>query len=873
MKKLISLILSIAIIFTVPMVSAHASDEAYDAEVLQNSAKLLDMLGIADMSDSYTQSVTRAEFAVYLANIFSVNSFDKNTDRYYIDVAMDHWALNSINYLYERGILSMNESRTFMPDSVITKSEAYKMSVEAIGYGDYASYQGGYPAGYHIMADRTGISDGVSSSQALTLGDAVIIISNTLKANVLEGYVYSDDSIVYSDENTSTLLEQYHSIYMIEACITAVPGISLTAETDCASSSVVLGGVSYDCSLDEMYDYLGYEVTAYCFKESKKEKSGEIILIEDNGNTEKYVINSDEYLGFNTSDYKLRYEKSGKDDYLNVSKGITVIKNGAQLSNDIANVFNIRKGRIEFLNTDADSEYEYAFVWEYDTLMVSYADHEKEIIYDKLNNTNTIEYGRAGIEALRVFDAKGNNVSVYDISSNTLLTVYESDAYLEIYVSDEGKEETVYSYYTNTAGDIVAELGTSADNTHNAIVDNDYLAATSKTVYVGLKGIFHYDNYGNVAYIEEKRDGNVKFGFLIDYDEADGLDSALLLKLLTENNRVEIVKCAEKTEVDGVDRTSASDIITALGLGKKGVIGQVISYKSNTTGDITDIDTAYYASSYERADSLTLTASAEKKRFTYASKNFGPLTLIDGNTVCFGVPFDSDVALADDEEFIILPAAWFEADLEYTVETYKLDTESGYEDVLVCRGDFESAKTPKSMFVVEKLSHALNADGDDIERVVGYTNGIRYVYDVHTGKSLIDKGIEAGDMIYLILDAAGKVTDCTLFYDYSKQSLTSQWSSANDYNSYYNSNYMAYGNVLSTKDNVLKIGKTSLDTVDIVIPCSNVPITVCEKVNGKVTCSMGSIYDIIGYDVSQTDYARIMIKLNYGTIKEIVIYK
>ena len=69
--------------------------------------------------------------------------------------------------------------------------------------------------------------------------------------------------------------------------------------------------------------------------------------------------------------------------------------------------------------------------------MRSNIDVENEIIYDRLNINNKIEYGEGKVDIIRIFDEKGNTASISDIQKNMLLSVYKSENYIEIHICAE----------------------------------------------------------------------------------------------------------------------------------------------------------------------------------------------------------------------------------------------------------------------------------------------------------------------------------------------------------------------------------------------------------------------------------------------------
>ena len=88
---------------------------------------LLRAVGILPEKDLAAEYMSRADFAVYTARLIGINDFEQNEIRYFYDVPMNHYALNSINKLVDLKVLSMDSDKEFRPDDVITFDEACKI--------------------------------------------------------------------------------------------------------------------------------------------------------------------------------------------------------------------------------------------------------------------------------------------------------------------------------------------------------------------------------------------------------------------------------------------------------------------------------------------------------------------------------------------------------------------------------------------------------------------------------------------------------------------------------------------------------------------------------------------------------------------------
>ncbi|MDY4214407.1 MAG: S-layer homology domain-containing protein, partial [Eubacteriales bacterium] len=180
MNRLTALIISMIMAIGILYVPANA---AIAAEESKNEIGLLRAVGILPNEDLSAEKMTRANFALYTTRLMGMSAFDENNERYFYDVPMNHYALNSINKLVELGIISLDDEKKFRPDDVITLEEACKMLVSALGYDEMARVKGGYPTGYLLVSNMIGVTSNLNENE-LSTSTAISMLYNALKADV-----------------------------------------------------------------------------------------------------------------------------------------------------------------------------------------------------------------------------------------------------------------------------------------------------------------------------------------------------------------------------------------------------------------------------------------------------------------------------------------------------------------------------------------------------------------------------------------------------------------------------------------------------------------------------------------------------------------
>jgi len=79
------------------------------------------------------QTITRSEFAVFLANALNLKADQTNSKSFADSSSIPSWALNKVNAAVSNGIISGYEDNTFQPNQEITRAEMAVMIMRALG--------------------------------------------------------------------------------------------------------------------------------------------------------------------------------------------------------------------------------------------------------------------------------------------------------------------------------------------------------------------------------------------------------------------------------------------------------------------------------------------------------------------------------------------------------------------------------------------------------------------------------------------------------------------------------------------------------------------------------------------------------------------
>ena len=148
MKKLISILLTIAMIMTCGF-SVSAATDPESAICIETLTALDIFIGDENGDLNLNDDVTRAEFATLVTRVLDIES--KAVHGIFDDVSSKHWANAAIGTCYDLGIINGYGDGNFGPEDGVTYEQAVKMLVVALGYEPMAAQKGGYPSGLSAL--------------------------------------------------------------------------------------------------------------------------------------------------------------------------------------------------------------------------------------------------------------------------------------------------------------------------------------------------------------------------------------------------------------------------------------------------------------------------------------------------------------------------------------------------------------------------------------------------------------------------------------------------------------------------------------------------------------------------------------------------
>lgn len=750
MKKLLALMLSVAMVFTMGtgvFAYSDVKEDTYVSEAVTVLSNLDILNGYEDGSFKPEATVTRAEMAKIICEMMGYDNLG-NVTTVFNDVPKEHWASGYISTINGLGIICGYGDGNYGPEDPVTYNQAAKMIVCGLGYGVICDT---YPSSYLAYANSLKLFTNVKAGGEVeaTRGDIAVLVYNALDAAMLvqTGFGSDDRYEVVEDD---TLLSTRLDIAKVKGTVTSIDFKEKEAVID-----VLVGDKSFDEIEDGTYttaiDLTGYKnlvCTLYVDMEDDSEPTIVAAVASDKADT--VVITDDElFVGYDEDKAEVEYYETIDSRR---TKTIDLADNFAAYVNDSSDKVDDFADAVKtfdtitFIDADGDGDYETAIIEVIEAFVVkSVNERTMTIVVDKTA-------GYSFTKAKLVLDEDevtwNMDTDISDIKAGDVVNVkaseMESGTHYEIYVTNE----TIEGYI-----DSVDDNYYYIDDEPYTIVNNNVLGIT-----LGTAGIFTLDMKGNIIDVDTTVTAtSAKWGYIVKTDvDPDIFDNdKYVAKLVTIDGDEEIYDFAEKVKFNSSTSVKTKDIYEDTLEDLVGLVG----YKTNSDDEITAIYTDYdmMNSAYASTNGGELRVKADGRLGSYYTSN---------DAIIFSV----DVKDNGDIDVTIQPSKGLLADEEYTITKLVYNTSTS--DLVVAVGtDVTAAADPSSpVMLVKSVSQGL----DDMEIVEGYVDGelVEFAYDTYELTIDGKDNIEKGDLLQYTLSGdeaigirnLGNVTVGTYFY-------------------------------------------------------------------------------------------------------------
>ena len=738
MKKKLSMLLSVALLITglcSTIVRADFSDvpegnpyrdAIVTLSMLETSSGQKIINGYEDGTFKPEGAITRAECAKIITCVLNIDGAIADTDMF-TDID-GHWAKNSISICASRGIINGMGDGTFAPDSQVTYEQILKMIVCALGYGDPAEAQGGYPNGYISQANNLGLLNKISNQTFPTpaaRGVVAQVIYNALEVKMAQTY----NGITSATDRT--LL---HDALQIDKIRGTLVGVEDIVTADCTrmlgrgimdvmttgGEEHVLSFSDYTDDVNEISRNLGQSLTVY-YKQTASSAYPEVIALDYETAQNKVIeISSFDIESFNSSSLAYTSENGSRRSEKIYPNQITIRYNGKLvksdervelINGDETKTVTAMDALNEWLNPNSDY-FVYGSVKLVDSGddgvdMIEILDYETLVVYakpttadyriqDKLKTTHYLILDPSSAEYTYTITKNGNTIQTTDISANDVLLYARSTDGSVITVTDTAKVITGSVKAVNSSDETITIEDTDyrmSDACREYIKTND-----GREIKAGVSGTFYVDALGTIAYATlsaESADPYAYISSLIDDVETGNVYVTAYLPS-NSSSAAKVYTLATRVKVDGAtlnDKAVENALKQTSGMSNKdaGVadkvygpnmtptysdVAQLVRMKLNNEGKISEIITLDKEKG-QNEDVTKLVRYQDLGRYYYTSSSFREdsttstsLFSTNSSTTVIYLPMDRGER---DKYSSKTPTSSFSSGESYYVEAYNVN--------------------------------------------------------------------------------------------------------------------------------------------------------------------------------------------------------
>ena len=738
----------------------------------EEAAELLGALGIM-VGDAESgafrpnDSIIRSEMAkvaVYSVGLEDIAKSSMGNTKF-PDVPADHWATGAINVADQQGMIFGDDVGTFRPDDPVLLQEAITIIVRAMGYEPAAEDKGGYPSGYLYIASSHQLLRGLSGSatEPATRGDVAQLIFNALTVNLMEqvgfgtntSYEVVDKTLLYDKLNVEKGYGQ----------ITATGETALTGGSTTDEDRIVIDQKNFLEGETSSKQYLGYNVLYYArIDKTTDEKTLINVRPQDNKNKTVTVTSDDivEVTGEEGANKSFSYW-ANKDDRnyktATILSTATYIYNGKYKEGITNEMLKPATGNVILLDADSNGIYEIVFINNLTNLVVDTVSTVTGRVTDKYLNgslvfdeedTETMYTLLKDGEEIGIDQLKEWNVISYTISEDkTLIKGYVSDAAINGMITEANEDGF-------RIGDST-EFHKKAANYPNEIKLRD-------------RGTFYLDIEGKIAAVNKNATADngqnlgKNYAYLMGAAMNDGFDTTAQFKLFTAKGETQIVSSANKMRFNEKYAQEPKMVVDTLG--GDAMTPQIVVYETNSSGNITALETAKdnTATGAPNVNEFTMNIKKEDMVYKSASGKLGSVAITE-DTIIFDIPTEAGT---DSDKYSVRNKASLSNDTSYDAIVYDLQ-ENYTANVVVITSSTGITEAQSPILVVDTIAATQNDEYEETDRLYGWQSG-KEIDILASEKGILVKGekaLEKGDIIQYRTNAQGEIDGITVLFDSS----------------------------------------------------------------------------------------------------------
>lgn len=765
MKKILCLCLSFFLILSCAVGLAAEKSESYTTDI-ETKLEILEMLAIINPREpgvhyktelandrelgeyGVFRNISKSGFLNYICNIFGDFGYT------------DDYSDEAVLLAEQMGIIHTGQKDLNKP---LYYDEAMTMLVRALGYGEMAEENGGFPVGYTTIAARIGLTDGIVAKPGETMKDfdAITALYNLINTNSADYIITSDQGIVYKNASNKPVLYEYRRIYKVEGVVDSANGAYLREEIEAAEDGIIIGGYVYQADKDYR-DLLGMQVQAYVY--DGNEEYDEIVCVIPHHNKEinlsaiDIAAISDDYL-------KLSYfDEKEKEKELSISPVAKVVYNGLPLVTYEAEKFVPENGSVRLINNDNSAGYDVVFVTSYDTVVVDKISKVNKTV------TNVFTYDTDN-EALSLYNNGNDEIKIFGNGREMNFSEIKTGDVLLVAKAESTDKRVVTVYLTRESfSAIPTKIRTNNGRTYVSVGDKEYVLgrayeealkekdSEAMEISLGKEYTFYPDKDGAVAYADDNQTAT-KYAILAGIATEGVFAKKFTLKIFTSEGAWKYLSVAEKITFNENRGTYTEDVIDGIPVSGNEQIS-VIEYMTNSDGEVSliNIPEEYTGDNKDKFN------KKENLRYTYRWSNasFESEIFMEDSLIMWSV---NTTDLDNEMAYGITSKSALSGDETYTFSAYNID-EYKFADIIIMISDSAQqaeSLTTSDVLVIENIGSAI--DGDGVE--VGTVTGMMGNYDsvtFYTDDWDILAGLKKGDVISLNKNADGYIIEIAKHY-------------------------------------------------------------------------------------------------------------
>lgn len=829
MKKLLSLILILATCagLLIPVQAAGGN-----ISLTKKQQLLIEALGVAKETVENPEAITRADFSrMIVAAAFEDAEQYSNESLDFSDVSDGHEAYAQIKLLKGLGVVNGEEYNCFNPDNNITPRQAATIAKRLI--------LNGLPMNEALEKTiESQLLDKVTGTVTLSYDSAQILICNMMELELFGG--------ISNNSELKSYVQTQRKLYYVKGIVTDDGDVCLKGQSDILEDTIKIDGVEY-INRTGSTNLFAYYVEGWY----KAEKNENILLAIDKSNRnieifmeskniEDFDATTRTYTYYESETASRTKKQKIPADIIPIYNGVTVTIGETSFTKDN---YVPKYGTVRLLDNDNDGVYEYIFIDDYQTAVVSKTSEEDEKIFFK----NVLQSISLDGKKYEIEDSNGEQYALTDLKENDVLLIRTSfdGKIIKMLVSSTvtqdvcRKIDSEENKITTQTGGVYEFSGYYEDVFGIELLEN------------GKMYTFYFDAFGKVAQIASADESTWNVGYLFKAYNRD--DDSYAVKISDLSGVEKTIELAEKVKMYLSDNTIARyNCEKAVNVLNNDAIKRfsddsaaMIRYRQNMNGEITEIELPLeknFEVSELKEERLYILKDASTTAMHYNSSIFGG---------CFGINTQTSMLMIDlqEEEAIKISSSLFEENTSYNVIAYATDKDANtakYLTVLSNTFDNNDVYKNKFYFAVSKIYDAYDSENEEevtiIEGMRESTAATLKIIDSSVIENVVDLAgtpskIEKGDVlrcwegkkeneiqkIMLVYDYNGTGINGTgnygevgwlagtkvSHYTNSKDNLgipsafnvhTGEFDSANASNKYYNANMRAFLGFAYTKN-------------------------------------------------------------------------